>query len=85
MAQAAAPKATRDSNGELNEQHEGETYFRVIPVQTHAVILQQEKIQALLAHKGIVLGNCWLVSSFWCILLNTDIHSFFYFSCSTAL
>lgn len=64
MVQAAAPKATWDSKGELNEQHEGETYFHVMPVQTHAVILQQEKIQALPAHKGIVLGIIGLLALF---------------------
>lgn len=35
----AAPKATQESKGELKEQHEGETSFHVMPVQTHAVIL----------------------------------------------
>lgn len=64
MVQAAAPKATQDSKGELNEQHEGETYFNVMTVQTHAVVLQQEKVQALLAHKGMVLGSVGLLALF---------------------
>lgn len=33
-------------------------------VQTHAVILQQEKIQALLAHKGMVLYSVGLSALF---------------------
>lgn len=62
MVQAAAPKATQDSKGELNEQHESETHFCVMTVQTHAVILQQEKNQALLAHKGMMLGIVGLIN-----------------------
>lgn len=83
MVQITAPKATQDSKGELNEWHEGETYFHGMTVQTHAVILQQEKIQVLPAHIEIVLGIVGLLALFDAFY---SMQTFtVYFSCNTTL
>jgi len=48
MVQRTGPKASQDSKGELSEQHEGGTHIFIAGLYKH---MQQEKSQALLAHK----------------------------------
>lgn len=77
-----APKAAQDSKGELNEQEEGGTHIFMGGLSKHVQsVCSESKAKLCWPIKKWV----WVDFFFWgCILLNTDIHNFSYFSCNTA-